>query len=78
MSNQGENFMEAHGEGMAKGVAYCYSKKPVSERAMAKEEVWRECTPCEKWANVYNASSIPTKLRSLGMKEDLTLMENLI
>ena len=77
MSNQDENFMETHGEEMAKSVAYCYSKKPVSEGVMAKEEVWRGCTPCEKWSNIYNASSIPTKLRSLGMKENLTLMENL-
>jgi len=77
MSNQGENFMEVHGEEMAKGVAYCYYKWFNPEGTMAKEDVWRAGKPCEKWSNIYNASSIPTKLRSVGMKENLTLMENL-
>ena len=77
MSNQGENFMEVHGEEMAKGVAYCYYKMFNPEGTIMKDEVWKDCTPCEKWSNIYNASSIPTKLRSLGMKENLTLMENL-
>lgn len=77
MSNQGENFMEVHGEEMAKGVAYCYYKMFNPEGTIMKDEVWKDCTPCEKWSNIYNASSIPTKLRSLGMKENLTLMGNL-
>lgn len=38
------------------------------------EELWKGLTTVHRWSNIYNAHSIPTKLRSFGLEEPENLL----
>ena len=38
--------------------------------AEAREDSWRKKTAAKKMSNIYNAMTVPVKMRSLGLKED--------
>lgn len=74
----------------AKRVNHIYLEGEVPEIFITEkiEEQWGRCSITDKWSNIYNAISIPTKLRSMGImlenrdsiseptKEKIALMAN--
>ena len=54
-------------------------KEKINIIAQKAEEFWKECTVEEIWSNIYNANSIPSKLRAYDIAmADFTAMHNVI
>ena len=54
-------------------------KEKINIIAQKAEEFWEECTVEEIWSNIYNANSIPSKLRAYDIAmADFTAMHNVI
>lgn len=70
----------------AKRVNYIYNRIKPEEKEWQPlddaqgEELWKGLTTVHRWSNIYNAHSIPTKLRSFGPEEPENLLvdENLL
>ena len=43
----------------------------------AVDDKWNECSVSDKWSNIYNAMTIPTKLRSVGVDYKSLTLRNL-
>lgn len=64
----------------AKRVNYIYNRIKPEEKEWQPlddaqgEELWKGLTTVHRWSNIYNAHSIPTKLRSFGPEEPENLL----
>ena len=64
----------------AKRVNFIYNKRKPEKKEWVPlddtqaDELWKSLTTVYRWSNIYNAHSIPTKLRSFGLEEPENLL----